>query len=402
MGGIMGFIRNGLAVLCFTALTVPAFAKAPNNGFYNNADGSPIVDLLNAAQTSIAMELYEMDDPAVIAALRAAMQRGVAVHIVQDPSPLGGACKVFGGSGGGLEPMPGQSPDGAPHQSPGAVKCPDLQAFVGEVNASRGGRYVPFEKSVLCPKGKGCFQHGKMAVIDGSTAMISSGNFNVSNLCDRAAGPMQCDRDYSFVTNDRDIVNALTQIADADANGARYDVRQLMGQAADKITVGPYNMDAMVGFIDSARTSIQLENQYLKDPTMNEAIMRAAKRGVKVQVMVASECGFGPIKPSDAAKIRATFSAFDAAGVQSRVFTKNVQVGGYKGYLHAKALVIDGNRGWVGSVNGSTEALTQNREFGIFFQSSSDVNGLASILSGDFANPNAESWDDMLNCKENH
>ncbi len=79
-----------------------------------------------------------------------------------------------------------------------------------------------------------------------------------------------------------------------------------------------------------------------------------------------------------------------------------MKVGGFDGYLHAKAIVVDGTKAWMGSVNGSTTALTKNREFGIYFDDSTDVSSLDSIFSSDFANTGAESWQDSLTCAENH
>lgn len=467
LGGIMSFIRWGIKLsgLAAVSLSVAGMALAGNDageGFFNNADGSPIVKLIDGAQRSVSIEIYEMDDPGVIGALRNAARRGVAVHIVKEPAPLGDACRVFDGTSALFAKQPVKTPrhhrnspvwpgfpvwpaspswpsypaypatpsspsepghvgqggqgdqgvphdDGGgwggqgdqPHHAAGAVSCADQQRFVQEVNSSRGGRYVPFRKETLCPRGKGCFEHGKIAVIDGELAMITSGNFNVSNLCDRAASPAQCDRDYSFVTRDRDVVDVLSRVVEADIAGQSYDVRQLLpGPVAEKLTVGPNSLSPLVAFVQSARTSLQIENQYMKDDNLNSAVMDAARRGVKVQIMVADGCGFGALKPAEVKRLTEIFSSFDAAGVTTRVFTKNIHVGGYKGYLHAKAIVADGNRAWMGSVNGSVEALSENREFGVFFDGATDVSSLRSVLSSDFADAGSETWQDSLRCTQ--
>lgn len=397
----MSFIRRmfGFLIVITAAASfgVAALAGDPGEGFFNNADRAPLAELIGNARQSVQIEVYEMDDPAVIGALRAALQRGVSIHIVQEPKPLGSACRVFGDTGPDSPAQDGNQP---PH-APGAVSCADQQAFVGAVNASKGGRYVPYRKEALCPSGSGCFEHGKIAVIDGSLALITTGNFNVSNLCDRAASPRQCDRDFSFVTRDPDVVTALSQIVEADARGNRYDVGQFLpAPVAAKLTVSPKSLDSLVAFLRSAQSSIQLENQYLKDPTLNQELVAAARRGVRVQVMVASECAFGPMKPSEQKKLTDIFTAFDGVGISSRFFTKNIHVGGFNGYLHAKAIVVDGTHAWLGSVNGSTEALTKNREFGIYFDGSSDVRGLAAIISADFSDPGSESWEEGIRCAE--
>ena len=172
-------------------------------------------------------------------------------------------------------------------------------------------------------------------------------------------------------------------------------------EAAAKLTVGPLSLDSLVTFIRSARESIQLENQYLKDPALNGALVDAAKRGVHVSVMVASACSFGRPKPTEAKTLTSIFEDFDAAGISTRMFTRNMQVGGYPGYLHAKAIVIDGSKSWLGSVNGSTESLSHNREFGIYFDSALDVGNLNKVLQSDFTDSKSETWQDSLDCAEN-
>lgn len=369
--------------------------RAPGpEGFSNNADYAPIADLINGARKSVEMEIYEMDDPTVVDALRAALQRGITIQIVQEPKALGNPCHVF-------EPTKMEKEPKQAHHASGAVSCAEQQRLVQDVNAA-GGNYVPFQKDNLCIGTKACFQHGKIAVIDGVQAMVSTGNFNVSNLCDRAASPLTCDRDFSFVTKDRIAVKGLESVIQADLAGEAYDLKQLVpASVAAKITVGSLTLDSLVNFIGSARESIQLENQYLKEPTLNRALTEAAQRGVKVSVMVASACSFGKPKPTEANELTSIFQGFDSAGIATKLFTRKILVGGYKGYLHAKAIVVDGSRAWLGSSNGSKESLFNNREFGIYFDSPSDVSGLASILSSDFSDPNSESWQDSLDCAEN-
>ena len=130
--------------------------------------------------------------------------------------------------------------------------------------------------------------------------------------------------------------------------------------------------------------------------------MAAANRGVHVEVTVSSACSFGKPSPSEVRTLTSIFTAFDQAGITSTMFTKNIKINGIAGYLHAKAIVIDGKHAWMGSVNGSTQALTRNREFGIFFDTLNDVSKLSQILTSDHSDLNGESWQDSLNCAETH
>ena len=351
--------------------------------FYENATGTPILDVLKGARSSIDIETYEMDDPAVDQALRSALDRGVKVNVVQESAPVGASCHVFGGS---------TAPSS---QTPACLRQQDLVSYV----KSHGGQYEPFSKSLCGKPGSRCYQHGKIAIVDQSTVILSSGNFNATSLCDLAAGPKNCDRDYTLITQDTAVINSLQTIFNDDLKGSATDLGNL---ESPRLTVSPEALKPIVDFIGSAKRTLQIETQYLKDPTMNQAIEDAAKRGVTVSVMVSSACSFATPKPSEAKKWKATYSSFDNAGIQTRIFTKNIKVGGIKGYLHAKAIIVDDVHAWVGSVNGSTTALTDNREFGIFVDDPKLVSAFAQYVKTDFADPQGESWQDSLTCKHDH
>ena len=196
------------------------------------------------------------------------------------------------------------------------------------------------------------------------------------------------------------MVKVLSTVFENDLKGSSYNLEAILNSSnAQKLTISPFSLAPLVQFINSAKKTIQIQNQYLKDPTMNAAIMKAAKRGVNVYVMVSSACSFGRPKPSMVTQWNAQFGEFDQAGIHTKIFTRNILVSGVHGYLHAKAILVDSNRAWVGSVNGSTMSLSNNREFGIFLDDPTEVNKLSTFLYSDFTNPNAESWQDSLLCK---
>ncbi|NDG85113.1 MAG: hypothetical protein EBX52_08785, partial [Proteobacteria bacterium] len=96
------------------------------------------------------------------------------------------------------------------------------------------------------------------------------------------------------------------------------------------------------------------------------------------------------------------YSAFDAAGIHTKIFNSSIPIGGLPGYLHAKAILIDSSRAWVGSVNGSTTSISTNREYGIFSNDPELVRNLGVTMYSDFAAKGAESWQDSLQCKMDH
>jgi phosphatidylserine/phosphatidylglycerophosphate/cardiolipin synthase-like enzyme len=365
------------------AISTASFAKTTSSEiFYENSSGTPLLTLLSNAHTSIDIEIYEMDDPLVMTAIKAASDRGVHLRIVKEDKPVGASCRVF------------EAKSAKDSASCSAQK--DLVIYVQH----GGGQYVPFKTATLCAvAGSTCYEHGKIVIVDGNQTLISTGNFNTSNLCNKKEHPDACNRDYSVVSSDLSVISTVSQFFNNDLVGSTYNVSDILNHVpTQKVTVSPLSLKPLLAFIASAQTKIQVQNQYLKDTDINQALMDAVKRGVQVEIMVASACSFG--KPT-AGEIKAwnkIYTAFDAAGVKSRIFTRNIQVNGVAGYLHAKAIVVDGVHAWVGSVNGSVTSITNNREYGVFLDDVPEVSKLKVFMDQDFASPYGESWQDSAAC----
>jgi phosphatidylserine/phosphatidylglycerophosphate/cardiolipin synthase-like enzyme len=316
----------------------------------------------------------------------------VNVQVVQEPLPMGEPCRIF-------DVHQGDSQD-----------CADLKKLVAEVKA-KGGRYEPFNKALCGHNHHSCFQHGKVVVVDRNKAAVSTGNFNPTNLCSRDQHPEKCNRDYTVVTQDPVVVSTIASIFEKDIEGQPYDVASLLSdQATEKMSVSPVSLDKIVEFIGAAKTSLQIQNQYLHEPRINEALIAAANRGVAVEITVSSVCAFSKPKDHAAQTTRGQFAAFDAAGISSRMFTRQVVIQGKPGYLHAKAMVRDldsRDRGakpaaWVGSMNGSDMSANVNREYGIFFDDQHWMRKLSDIMKADHQNPGTETWQESLECAKDH
>ncbi|GHU65305.1 hypothetical protein FACS1894123_11110 [Bacteroidia bacterium] len=386
-----------LIVLYYALVCAPSYAalpidQTPRSGAYVNSEGSPLLPLLHNARGKIDIEIYTIKDKTVRTLLRDALKRGVNVRIVKDASVLGETCNVFGNG----------ADTGA--LNPDAVDCPDQQQFVREVRQA-GGVFEPFNEAALCGIGigagrHGCFQHGKIALVDG-LALISSGNFDSTNLCIAEEQPRTCNRDYSVIIERQDVFNTLEKIFEADLAGNTYDLRSLIPSSlSDMLTVGPVSLDPLVRLLDSARRTIDLEAQYLDMPIMNSAIERAANRGVKVSLTVASACAFGHPDNGKVQNITRVYTRFDSLGISSRMFTSQNLINGRPGYMHAKIIVVDGARAWIGSDNGSTESLTQNREYGFVFDTAPDVSRVLGTVAADHLSGDTETWRESLSCSK--
>jgi phosphatidylserine/phosphatidylglycerophosphate/cardiolipin synthase-like enzyme len=355
-------------------------------GIYNNSDTSTVAELIRLAKSSVDIEIYEMNDPQVRQALRDVMRAKVRVRVVKEPKPIGESCDPWG-------------------TQADSENCSDQQGLVREIKAS-GGDFVPFRKETLCGrerKGRTCYQHGKMMIIDRNRfALLSTGNFNSSNLCDLAYRPKACNRDYTYITRDQVVLKALNEIFENDFRGRRYDLAAILSEpgVSERLTVSPYSQEPLVDFIRSAKKRIQLQNQYINPNSgLPEVLIEKAKKGVAVEVQLADVCTYGHVRDKQAYDLYLMFAAMEDAGVKIRMFNKAHKIDGRPGYLHAKAIVIDGERAWVGSVNGSATSLRENREFGIFFTHPQRVKFLAGILGHDFKHEGSQAWRDSLRCR---
>lgn len=359
--------------------------RLPEAGFYNNSESTPLLDLVNASEKSIDIEIYQMTDADVRTALRRALARKVKIRVVKEPAPVNDSCDVF-------------APIAPDEKSP----CLDQKKLRKEIIA-QGGDYVPFNKDNLCADSrKPCFEHGKMVIADKKAVLISTGNFNSSNLCNLAQNPARCNRDFSMIARESEVVTFLSNLFEKDLKGDAYNVKAMLfsGRLRERITVSPYSLEPLTQLIDSATLSIRIVNQYLNEPNLNQALIRAAARGVKVEMTLASACSFAPPTLPEIKSLGTLFKSFDQAGFSVRMLPSQLKINGKPGYLHAKAIVIDDKTAWVGSVNGSSAALSNNREFGMIFSEQKWVAPLIKILDTDHASPDVETWQESLLCKK--
>ena len=135
--------------------------------FFENASHSPHLDLIQSARSTIDIEIYTIQDPKIRSALLDALDRGVKVRILQEPAPVGSSCRVF-----------------ESQNEVDQVPCSENKHFLHQVRL-RGGTYLPFNKSAFCEGGSNCFEHGKLMIIDQRAALISTGNFDPTSICNR-------------------------------------------------------------------------------------------------------------------------------------------------------------------------------------------------------------------------
>ena len=116
--------------------------------------------------------------------------------------------------------------------------------------------------------------------------------------------------------------------------------------------------------------SLDIEVQSLSDDTLTDAIILAHKDKVAVRVVLATGNDVTPGQMEEITKLK-------AAGVPLRGLAVP--------YIHAKALVVDSAKVFVGSQNFTPTALLQNREIGVVTDAASEVTKVRDVIAKDFA-----------------
>jgi cardiolipin synthase len=280
--------------------------------FIQPGDGrAPLLDEIGAARHAIDLEVYLLSDEVILQSLEDAQRRGVAVRVILEEHPFGGA--------GGQEEI--------------------LTRLENAEIAVRWGNPV-FR-----------FSHIKMMVVDDAVTVIMNQNLTQSAFT--------ANREFGVVTNEPDAVRAAAAIFAADwTRGAEPDPGPLV--------VSPTNARAqLLALVRGARVSLDLYAEVLRDPQLLDALAAAAERGVRVRIIVSPSADFG-----------AEVDELTASGVDIRL-SKSL-------YIHAKLIVADGERAFIGSQNLSATSLDQNREVGIMVDDPVNLSRLVRTFAIDF------------------
>src|SRR5947209_5580814 len=286
-----------------------------------------ILDAINGAQKSIWLEMYLLTDKNIIQALENAAGRHLDVRVMLEPHPYGG---------------------GSPQSTLDA-----LQAAGASVEDTSPAFTLTHEKGMI---------------IDGNTAFIMTCNFTYSALNSK-------NREYGIIdTTPQDVQGAIA-IFNADWNRTSVQVTD------PNLVVSPNNSRTMLtNLINSAKTSLILEEEEMQDSSMEQALVNAAQRGVTVQVILASPQSGSSNDPNGPG-----IAVLKAGGVQVKEDTQLI--------MHAKMIVVDGGSlAFVGSENISTYSLDNNRELGILLTNAQIMSTLQQTFQSDWAVSQSMSW----------
>ncbi len=229
--------------------------------------------------------------------------------------------------------------------------------------------------------GTGGILHAKYMTVDRREAFIGSQNFDYRAL--------EHNLELGARVHDPAIVDALATIFAADwafAGGEPAPARaarpsRLVASPRDRLPPGvAWDLPALVALLDGARSTIHIQLlTYRADfPELEAALVRAAKRGVAVELLVA-----------DWAKRPKTLAGLQqlarTPGIAISFVTLPAWSGGlipYARVAHAKLVVVDGVRGWLGTSNWEREYFYESRNVGILIDDAALARQLEQFFAG--------------------
>ncbi len=281
---------------------------------------SPVYHLIKHARHYIDLTMYEFSDTTAAHDLAAAAQRGVTVKVVLDQREKS-------------------------HNSP---------AF--DYLTLHGVKVVWSSPSFE-------YTHQKTLLVDGSTAVIMTANLTSEYYSST--------RDFLVMDTKPADLAAIAQVFNADfAHRAVHpgDGRDLVWSPTD-------SQAQILALINGARKSLRIYSEEMGDATIEDALIKAAQRGVDVRV-----CG-----ENTGGEYDSDFSRLAAGGVHISYYSSS-----HGFYIHGKVVEADYGtshaRVFVGSENFSSTSLNRNRELGLITASQKVMSSIASTFAADYRN----------------
>jgi cardiolipin synthase len=200
------------------------------------------------------------------------------------------------------------------------------------------------------------YMHAKSIVVDGRVGVVSTGNYS-----------------KSFIEKERNFVARLDEAQDVADLAALFDA-DWMGVAPDlsctRLLVAPVNArDRLVALVSSAKKSIVIESMQYADTAVVAAVSARKAAGVDVRVLLAAPSWITANSDAGAALVK--------QGIPARWLSSPT--------VHVKAMVIDGERAYLGSENLSYTSLSKNREVGVIVSDVPAVTMMSATFETDWS-----------------
>jgi phosphatidylserine/phosphatidylglycerophosphate/cardiolipin synthase-like enzyme len=286
----------------------------------------PILAAIGGASHTLRVKMFVFSDPGLLKAVVAARRRGVKVRVMLNPARRNGE-----------------------HDNDVTRKA--LERADIEVRDANPAFPVTHEKSM---------------VVDEEAAYVHSLNWTTKNLTET--------RDYAMVTPRNHDVAEIIECFEADWHRHGFEPHHMSHLVW---CPGP-GRDRICQLIDAARHRLFVQNERIQDMVIIERLIRAARRGVKVHIMV---------RPPHTLKRDKLVEGVGGLRIMDDVGIKIRKLKHLK--LHGKMLLADGVTAIVGSINFATGSLDARRELAIETHDEGVVDRLHKVASHDWDHSHA-------------
>ncbi|HEX4222382.1 MAG TPA: phospholipase D-like domain-containing protein [Pseudonocardiaceae bacterium] len=199
--------------------------------------------------------------------------------------------------------------------------------------------------------------HQKTITVDGTSSLIMTGNLTSRYY--------STTRDFGVIDTNSLDVNSIEKVFNAD-----YANTAITPTDGDSLVWSPTDSQTqLLALINGATKTLNVENEEMSDTAIVSALENAAKKGVDVTITMTNTSN----------EYASEFDALKAAGAHVSTYTGETPI-----YIHAKAIVADGAKVYVGSENFSNASLNSNRELGMITTDASVLSSVNSTLTSDF------------------
>jgi phosphatidylserine/phosphatidylglycerophosphate/cardiolipin synthase-like enzyme len=387
--------RNCILRPAYEKIPIPAFTVSGKITAFASPDSTFAVTkrLIDAAQKTIEIGIYDFSASYVATLLKDAMSRQVKVTLMLDTDHVKGEDAIFA----------------------------DLKTL--------GANCVSAPSCASANKSAHVFRssHEKYIVIDGEVCIVQSGNYSPNsipmNVLDgKADGHFRTgNRDMGIVVNSKELAKFLTKVLDSDikleldtpeavaAAGESLKPPPTLVEAApakrpDKLFPSktftlnkPMNvqpiftpdnyMDLIPGMLKTAKQSILIEQQYIHSADVPIAALldaiatvKRANKNLDVRIILGKIFSNADLAKEkvNLANIKAKYGLKIATNIRYIDTTRLV-------HCHNKLVIVDGETVLVSSQNWSRAAVLENRETGLLFKHAGVAGYFSEIFEVDWS-----------------
>ena len=294
-----------------------------------------ILGAIAGAKSCVKLQVYLLTHQGVMDALVAAKNRGLEVQVLLEEKPYN----------------PGNPNNPLPTNKVAAKKLAAAGLTIRWTN----------------PAFK--YTHAKALTVDDAVTYVSTANFTKSGLGVDGKGARE------YIVEDRspsDVAEFVAMFA-ADRAHAPYTVTD-----PDLVVSPTTSRQRIFDLIRAAKRDVTIQVEVAGDPALDALIAEKVREGVKVRALLAElkklqskEGAIAPVRSNEEVAW-----AWKKAGAEVR--WQHVP------HLHAKNILVDGERFYAGSVNLTTNSMDNNRELGLIVATPDLVSRVRFVLEQDW------------------